>query len=27
VHLGARDFLLQQLWVPGKNGGACELHP
>jgi hypothetical protein len=27
VHLGARDFLLQQLWVPGKNGGACGLHP
>jgi hypothetical protein len=27
VHLGSRDFLLQQLWVPTKSGGACGLHP
>ena len=27
VHLGARDFLLQQLWVPNKSGGACGLQP
>jgi hypothetical protein len=27
VHLGQRDYLLQQLWVPGKNGGACGLTP
>jgi phosphate-induced protein 1 len=27
VHFGTRDFLLQQLWVPGKNGGTCGLHP
>jgi hypothetical protein len=26
VHLGQRDYLLQQLWVPSKNGGACALH-
>lgn len=26
VHLGARDYLLPQLWVPSKNGGACALH-
>lgn len=26
VHLGQRDYLLQQLWVPSKNGGACGLH-
>jgi hypothetical protein len=25
VHLGQRDFLLQQLWVPSKSGGACGL--
>jgi len=23
VHLGTRDFLVQQLWVPSKNSGAC----
>ena len=27
VRLGARDYLLQQLWVPSKTGGACGLHP
>ena len=27
VRFGTRDFLLQQLWLPGKNGGACALHP
>jgi hypothetical protein len=27
VHLGQRDYLLQQFWVPGKNGGACGLTP
>jgi hypothetical protein len=27
VHLGNRDYLLQQLWVPSKSGGACALHP
>lgn len=26
VHLGVRDYLLPQLWVPSKNGGACGLH-
>ncbi|HTJ20781.1 MAG TPA: hypothetical protein VL383_00240 [Gemmatimonadaceae bacterium] len=26
VHLGVRDYLLPQLWVPSKNGGACALH-
>lgn len=26
VRLGARDYLLQQLWVPTKRGGACGLH-
>ena len=25
VHLGTRDFLVQQLWVPNKNSGACAL--
>jgi hypothetical protein len=25
VHLGTRDYLLQQLWVPNKSGGACGL--
>jgi len=25
VHLGVRDFLLQQVWVPTKNGGYCSL--
>ena len=25
VRLGQRDYLLQQLWVPSKNGGACAL--
>jgi hypothetical protein len=25
VHLGQRDFLLQQMWVPNKNGGSCRL--
>lgn len=27
VRLGARDYLLQQLWVPSRKGGACALHP
>ncbi len=27
VRLGFRDFLLQQLWVPSRNGGSCALHP
>ena len=27
VRLGSRDYLLQQLWVPSKTGGACGLHP
>jgi hypothetical protein len=27
VKLGSRDYLLQQLWVPSKNGGSCALHP
>jgi len=27
VSLGGRDYLLQQLWVPSKNGGACAMHP
>jgi hypothetical protein len=26
VRLGTRNYLLQQLWVPAKNGGACALH-
>ena len=26
VRLGGRDYLLQQLWVPSKTGGACALH-
>ena len=26
VRLGARDYLLQQLWVPSKGGGACAMH-
>ncbi len=26
VHLGSGDYLLQQLWVPSKSGGACALH-
>jgi hypothetical protein len=26
VHLGVRDYLLPQLWVPSKNGGTCGLH-
>jgi len=26
VRLGQRDYLLPQLWVPSKNGGACGLH-
>jgi len=26
VHLGSRDYLLQQLWLPTKTGGACALH-
>ena len=26
VRLGQRDYLLPQLWVPSKNGGACALH-
>jgi hypothetical protein len=25
VHLGARDYLLQQLWVPSARGGSCAL--
>ena len=25
VRLGSRDYLLQQLWVPSKTGGACAL--
>ena len=27
VRFGSRDYLLQQLWVPSKTGGACGLHP
>jgi hypothetical protein len=27
VRLGSRDYLLQQLWVPSKTGGACALRP
>jgi hypothetical protein len=27
VRLASRDYLLQQLWVPSKSGGACGLHP
>lgn len=27
IKLGQRHFLLQQLWVPTKNGGACAMHP
>ena len=27
VRLGSRDYLLQQLWLPSKTGGACALHP
>jgi hypothetical protein len=27
VKLGGRDYLLQQLWVPGKSSGSCEMHP
>lgn len=23
IRLGQRDYLLQQLWIPGKGGGAC----
>jgi hypothetical protein len=26
VRLGQRDYLLPQLWVPSKSGGACALH-
>jgi hypothetical protein len=26
VRLGPFEYLLQQLWVPSKNGGACGLH-
>lgn len=26
VHLGQRDYLLPQLWVPSRNGGSCALH-
>ena len=26
VRLAQRDYLLPQLWVPSKNGGACALH-
>lgn len=26
VHLGQRDYLLPQLWVASKSGGACALH-
>ena len=26
MHLGSRDYLLPQLWLPSKNGGACALH-
>lgn len=26
VHIGVRDYLLPQLWVPNKSGGACALH-
>jgi hypothetical protein len=25
VHLGTRDYLVQQLWLPSKNGGSCAL--
>ena len=27
IKLGGRDYLLQQLWLPSKSGGACVLHP
>jgi hypothetical protein len=27
VHLGLRDYLLQQLWVPGKKGGCALAAP
>jgi len=27
LKLGARDFLLQQLWVPNRNGGVCAMRP
>lgn len=25
IRLGQRDYLLQQLWVPGKGGGVCAM--
>ena len=25
VHLGGRDYLLQQLWIPGGRAGVCAL--
>lgn len=25
VHLGGRDYLLQQLWIPGGRAGVCSL--
>lgn len=25
VRIGSRDYLLQQLWAPSKNGGSCVL--
>jgi len=24
---GQRDYLIQQLWVPSKGGGACQMRP
>jgi hypothetical protein len=27
VHWGDRDFLVQQMWVNGPDGGGCGLHP
>lgn len=26
INVGGHEFLLQQLWVPSKNGGACAMH-